>query len=198
MTRQASHTMPVRQRSTMGLGWCHELWRCGLWLCVLALTCQATLALADDALPAPQGKVVLTLSGVIELHGQGDQQGNEARFDLAMLQSMKQYDIVTVTPWTDGLHRYRGVRLSELLARVGAKGDWAIAYGLDDFHARVDLSLARQHGAIIALFADGHALTVRSKGPLWLIFPLSDQPLLDTPAVANQMVWQLHRLQLEP
>ncbi|MDH2433764.1 molybdopterin-dependent oxidoreductase [Pokkaliibacter sp. MBI-7] len=184
MTSRAFNSMPAGQGAAM---------LC--WLCaVLLLVGQAAFAADADSLPEPQGKVVLTISGALQQRNRG----NEAQFDLAMLQAMKQYDIVTVTPWTEGLHRYRGVRLSELLARVGAKGDWAIAYGLDDFHARVDLSLASQHGAIIALFADGHALTVRSKGPLWLIFPLSDAPQLDTPAVANQMVWQLNHLQLEP
>lgn len=70
-----------------------------------------------EKLPAPTGKPVLTISGLIGNTNAGD----TAVFDLAALEKLGMETIVTTTPWYSGKVRSEGVSLSKLMDLVGAR-----------------------------------------------------------------------------
>ena len=43
---------------------------------------------------------------------------------------------------------------------------------------------------------NGAVLTVRDKGPLWIVFPRDDYPELNDPRVDLQWVWQLRAIEI--
>jgi hypothetical protein len=49
---------------------------------------------------------------------------------------------------------------------------------------------------IVAYRMNGEYMRVRDKGPMWLIYPLTSQPELDTEATHAKMIWQLKSLEL--
>lgn len=167
-----------------------QLWRLVLlvWPCLgLAAT-----AAAADRLPQPKGPVVLTIGGDI----QRTTDGVHALFDVAMLQALGMVTVRTRTPWTEGVSEFQGVLLRDVLRLVGAKGDTIRASALNDYVAEIPASDPAHHDVILALKKDGEYLTVRTMGPILVLYPFDDDPALQTEAVYTRSVWQLAELEV--
>lgn len=157
------------------------------------LVLGATAALAAEPLPQPSGPVILTVSGAIErTNGAG-----AAHFDRAMLQELGVASIETSTVWTDGVKRFEGVSLKKVLDRVGARGTRLRASALNDYAIVLPISDLR-YDPLLAMSMDGSELTVRTRGPLWIVFPRDAFPELRTAEQDARWVWQLKRLSVEP
>jgi hypothetical protein len=152
------------------------------------LALGAVSARADE-LPKPTGEVILTLSGAISVRNAG----TTAEFDLAMLEAMPKAVIKTSTPWTEGVATFDGVALGDLLKAVGASGARITASALNDYSATLPTGDA-DTGAIVAYRVDGRHLSVREKGPLWIIYPLDGKPELKSETIYARCVWQLRSL----
>lgn len=167
---------------------------CFVMLCGLALPAQAA-----DPLPAPQGEVLLTVTGLIGRHnGKGPDGKAQARFDRAMLERLGWSEVVTATPWHSKIMRFEGVPLRAVLDAIGATGEILQAGALNDYAAAVPVSDTRKYNVILAMKADGVPLSLRDKGPLFIIYPYDDDTDLQTDSVYIRSVWQLNRLDVRP
>jgi hypothetical protein len=166
-----------------------------VFLMPAALVPAARHADAAEPLPAPRGDVLLTVSGAI---GRGNAQGAggrlEARFDRAMLEQIGVSEVVTATPWHTGSVRFEGVPLKALLALVEARGTNLFAIAHNDYTATLPISDATRYNVILATKANGELLTLRDKGPLFIIYPFDSDKALQTDIVYIRSVWQLRRL----
>ncbi len=52
-----------------------------------------------------------------------------------------------------------------------------------------------KYPVLLAIEEDGKALTLRNKGPIWVIYPLSDHPELNIEQYHSLMVWQVLKLE---
>lgn len=170
---------------------------------VLALTALAapmlvgapTQAGSDLAgtLARPAGAVMLTVKGAIaRTNG-----GGVALFDREMLEALPRSTMQTWTPWTRGRPVFEGVAFSDLMAAVAAEGDRIRAEALNDYTFEFSVADALADGAIIADRMDGQALTVRTKGPLWVIFPIERYDGVARDEIGNRMVWQLTEIEIQ-
>lgn len=154
--------------------------------------------LAADPLPAAQGRVVLTVTGDITLTNTNEPLKvgavHEAEFDLALLNSLPQHEFSTETPWTDGVHHFRGVLLQDLLQRVGAKSSRVKAVALNAYYHEFDSSLPELASLLLTTHLDGEPMKIRDKGPVWLMLPLSEYSELDTKRYYELLIWQLKTL----
>ncbi|WP_217415321.1 molybdopterin-dependent oxidoreductase [Marinobacterium ramblicola] len=121
---------------------------------------------------------------------------NRADFDLAMLESFPQYDLEMETPWTDGVQRFQGVALNELLLAVGAQGSTLRAMALNDYQATINLDELRDVQVLLAVKLNGRHMRVRDKGPLWIVYPTDSFSAADLPRHQSNMVWQLRSLEI--
>ena len=163
--------------------------------CALIVTIVTVAAgrLAAASLPDPMDTVVLSVSGKIVASNRGD----TAEFDRAMLEAVGMREIETLTPWTDGLQRFEGVPLQALLDLVGAKGDRLVAVALNDYRVEIPIEDASDHDVMLAMKHNGKSMSVREKGPVWIIYPHLGDPK-DIPDLhATRMVWQLRSLRVE-
>ena len=149
------------------------------------------MSMAAD-LSKPEGTVILTVSGNID----NTNVNGEAQFDRQMLEQLPQTKITTYTPWTEGQHVYEGVLLNTLLEQVGASSDKLVAKALNDYHTRIDLEALKDYPILLAIKTDGVPMRVRDKGPIWIIYPLSDYAELDTIKHHEDMIWQLGSLEV--
>lgn len=160
--------------------------------CLAALVgCWAGLASAE-ALPEPTGKVVLLVAGAVD-NGNGP---DGAAFDLAMLERLGTVRLRTRTPWTEGETLFEDVPLGRLLDAAGARGAATQAVALNDYRVELPLGDEIAARALVAFRADGKEMRVRDKGPLWIVFPWSQQPSLDRKDVHARSVWQLKELRI--
>ncbi|MFC0010777.1 molybdopterin-dependent oxidoreductase [Devosia nitrariae] len=165
----------------------------GLWAFIVVVVCACSQALALDALPKPQGPVILTVSGNIEVTN--SERG--AEFDREMLEAFGFTEVRTTTSWTDGVQVFEGVLARAVLDRVGAKGSTVTATALNDFVAPVPMDHFRQYDVILATIMNGKQMEVSDWGPIWIVYPRDDYPELLGSKFNDHWVWQLRELRVE-
>jgi len=143
-------------------------------------------------LPAPEGEVILSLTGnIAETNAEA-----RADFDLAMLEAYPQHELEMETPWTEGVQHFQGVALAELLQSVAAQGKTLRARALNDYHAVLDLDELADLPVLIALKLNGDYMRVRDKGPLWIVYPRNGFSAADLSRHESNQVWQLRSLEI--
>lgn len=158
---------------------------------VLAAGLAAAPAVAGD-LPKPQGKVVLTVTGKI-----GTQNSTEgAQFDLAMLENLPGRVSSVNTPWYDSRKTFEGPLGSAVLDAVGATGTTLRVVALNDYAAEIPAEDFRKHAVILATKLDGKPMSVREKGPIFVIYPFDADPSLFNEKYFNRSVWQVKSIEV--
>ncbi len=149
---------------------------------------------AADAGPlaVPQGEVILTVTGNIHATNAGD----TAQFDLAMLQDIDGTEIATTTIWTDGVQRFKGVSLLELVNVLGVSTGTLLASAINDYTVSIPVTDAVKGGPIIAYLLDGNTMSVRGKGPLWVIYPYDQKAEYRSEVTYTRSIWQLDRIEV--
>lgn len=143
-----------------------------------------------EALPLPAGKVILTVSGNISNTNVGD----TAQFDQTMLADLGQATIKTRTPWYDGEVVFMGTPLSALLKAVGADGEALKAVALNDYETDIPILDAWETDVILATSLNGEIMTVRDKGPIFIIYPYSSDARFQTQTYYARSAWQVAML----
>jgi len=152
----------------------------------------AVPAAAQSGLPAPAGEVILTVSGDITNMNQGD----TAAFDLEILESLPSTTFTTTTIWTEGGQEFTGVELGDLLAAIGAEGGTLVAVAVNDYQIEIPVSDAVENGPIVAYLRNGEPMSVRDKGPLWVVYPFDDNADYRTEVIYSRSIWQLERIEV--
>lgn len=163
-----------------------------LTIAVAAFLGWGAACLASERLPAPTGPVLLTVTGAIE---QTNAPG-EARFDKAMLEELGAASIETHTVLAESVQHYEGVPLEALLRRIGAKGTVMRATAANAYEVEIPFA-DLQYEPLIAMRANGHLLTLRDKGPLWIVYPRDAHKVLQDQRYDSRWIWQLIRLHVE-
>lgn len=153
-----------------------------------ALLLPQAIVAAD--LPMPEGEVVLTVSGDIAHTNVGD----TAQFDMEMLQAMDPLTFETETIWTEGVQGFTGVPLIRLMEVVGATGESLSATAINDYAVQIPRDDWVEGGPIIAYLQNGEPMSVRDKGPLWVVYPYDDVAEYQSEVTYSRSIWQLDRI----
>jgi hypothetical protein len=117
------------------------------------------------------------------------------------LAALPQSGFQTSTVWTEGVDRYDGVMLADLLRHLGvdpaAFSGAIVVEALDGYSARIPAALVTGAGPLLALRRNGAPMPVRNQGPIWLLFPFDDDPLLRIESIYALAVWQVRALRIE-
>lgn len=143
-------------------------------------------------LDVPRGQVVLTITGHIS-HANVD---NTAQFDLAMLEALVSRSGVMETPWTEGKMKFSGPLLRSVLDAAGANGTDLKVVALNDYAADVPFSDAYELETILATRMNDELMSVRDKGPLFLIYPFDLMPETYNEKYFARSVWQIKAIEV--
>ncbi|WP_261842498.1 molybdopterin-dependent oxidoreductase [Aliamphritea ceti] len=158
-------------------------------LCVWFLCCFfPTILFAQDIdLTTPQGKVLLTLSGnITEQNSDG-----ALKLDRDQLLQFQQRTISTETRWTEGMNVFKGPLVRDVLAAAGATGAMVSAEAANEYKIEIPFEDFESFDVILAIENNGEPLTVRSKGPVWVIYPWSEDAALKNGTYYSRAIWQL-------
>lgn len=144
-------------------------------------------AVAEEALPAPSGEVLLTISGNIDHPNVGE----KASFDREMLMDIAPTETRTRTPWHPDLGRYEGPLLREVLAAAGVRSERVRVRALNDFEAEIPLAELHDYDVILAMKRNGSPLQIREFGPLFVLYPFDEHPELLNESVRFRSVWHV-------
>lgn len=164
-------------------------------LCVLCLVSLHLPWLGAFELPGgpPKGAVILTVDGKIGVKNTRD----AAVFDAALLDALPQHSFVTATPWYKTPVKFTGPLLRDVLQALKADGTSIKAVALNDYKITIPMQDARQYDVLLARQVDGRVLSVREKGPIFIIYPFDSMPELRNLTYYGRSIWQLKSLSVE-
>lgn len=111
--------------------------------------------------------------------------------------SMPQYIITTSTSWT-AKSVFKGVRLADVLDRVGAYGQKIRTTTYDGYAYTIPRQDTQKYGVILAYERDGKRLTLRDFGPLFVIYPRDAyRAELTNSETESKFVWQVKSLEIQ-
>jgi len=149
-----------------------------------------TAALVLGAQPAAAGDILLTVRNPAE-------PGAEATYTEADLMALPQVTIRTHTEFTDGVVEFVGPLARDALAAVPVGSATKVhLVAANDYAFDIPLSDLMDYDVILAMSANGKRLSIRDKGPIWLMYPLDDHDELQDPLYNNRLVWQLTTMEL--
>ncbi|MBD3788101.1 MAG: molybdopterin-dependent oxidoreductase [Sphingomonadales bacterium] len=138
---------------------------------------------------APEGPVLLTVSGAgaTDLH-----------YDQALLDALPAGAFTTSTIWTEGRQHFEGVYLHDLLTRLGVSSGTLRLTASNDYAITIPVAEIRAGEALLAFRRNGAAMTLRDKGPLWLVYPYDSSDNFRNEVIYSRSIWQLDRIGVEP
>jgi hypothetical protein len=151
-----------------------------------SMTCAIALTLLQSALAAAAGApTVLTL-----------QRGAETlELTLEELAALPQHTLVTTNEFTDTPVAYTGPLARDVLELLALDSLDIVRFtAANDYYIDVPTDELHRYDVVLAMEADGRKLSRRDKGPLWLMYPLSEHPELAGPVYNARLIWQVVRV----
>jgi hypothetical protein len=84
-----------------------------------------------------------------------------------------------------------------VLKAAGSRGSKLYVVALNDYAAEIPLADLEKYDVILARKINGKVLTVRDKGPLFVMYPFDKKPELRTKEIYSRCVWQVNRIRVE-
>lgn len=103
----------------------------------------------------------------------------------------------TLPGMDDRKHTVTGPLMRDLLHDANIVADTVSATAIDLYETDVPTVDFKDFDVIAAIELDGSKLSVRDKGPAWIVYPRSDKPELDTASYEARSIWQLKSLVAE-
>jgi hypothetical protein len=147
----------------------------------------ALIAMPSFGLAAEEGALTLSRGA-----------GNFETLDLTLaeLEALPQVTIVTENEFSDGKVAYRGPLVRDVLAQLALdQADVVRFTAANDYFVDIPTTDFREYDVILAMEADGKKLSRREKGPLWLMYPISDHAELGDPNYIHRLIWQVVRIE---
>jgi hypothetical protein len=117
-------------------------------------------------------------------------------YDLAALKALGTASFETTTIWTEGKQRFTGVPLTVLFKDIGVTQGEVNAIAVNDYSVPIPVTDAVEGGPLLAFEVNGAAMSVRDKGPLWIVYPYDSKTDYQSETIYSRSIWQLNRLQL--
>lgn len=149
---------------------------------------------AWSEMPLLAGEPVLTVSGQVMIKNTDE----TFAIDFEMMAALPTTEFTTTTIWTDGPQKFVGVELVTLLAEIGAEGQTLKAVAVNDYAIDIPISDAVEGGPIVAYLLNDREMSVRDKGPLWIVYPYDQNPKFQTEVVYARSIWQLNQIIVQP
>ena len=117
-----------------------------------------------------------------------------AELDLEALQEMPSQVYETTTVWTDGVQEFTGVPLADLIAEVAPDAQRISAKAINDYEIEMPRSGWEDGAPIVAYLNHGEEMSLRDKGPLWIIYPFDSDLAFRQEVIYARSIWQLDRI----
>lgn len=182
-------------------------------LCLGLLTLTPQWAAAQSNPATHNTQVVLTVDGALlpsapaaAAFGQAPLDNPTARptildgrvqWSMAALEALPQHQFTTQTPWSHDLTTFSGPLLRDVLAASGAQGTQIRATAVNDYRIVIPADDAQLFDMVVATQLNGQPMSVRDKGPLFVVYPFDAHTTLQQARYYERSIWQLQTMTLE-
>lgn len=168
----------------------------------LVVLCFLFLFMTGDLVPkveanetAPEKSTTLLI-----IHADSGDGGDDFSYEFSRqeLEALPQKTVATKTPWTDGISEFSGPLLRDVLQIIGRSGPGLRCTALNDYSITIPIEDTEKYSMILAMRRDGKNMSTRDKGPLWVIYPWSDNESLWKETYFGRSIWQLRVIEILP
>ncbi len=126
--------------------------------------------------------------------------------DREALTALPSQSFTTSTIWTEGPQDFTGLAMADLLDilinldesltmdRLNAASFTLIA--ANGYQIEVPIAHYSERTALIAYARNGRPMTLRDKGPLWIVYPFDSDPMYRSEVIYANSIWQLEKIVL--
>lgn len=133
------------------------------------------------------GEAVLKLTNISE--------GVEISLSEGDLLALPQATVITENEFVDGLVSFSGPLARDVVALLGDPDVESFTLAaVNDYSVDVPSQDFANYDVIFALFQDGERFSPRDKGPVWVIYPMTDHVELQDRVYNDRLIWQLVRV----
>ncbi|SHH41349.1 hypothetical protein SAMN05444003_3074 [Cognatiyoonia sediminum] len=115
-------------------------------------------------------------------------------FTLEDLNAFGEDQFSTTTIWTTGPQTFSGVSLKSFLNSLGIENGTILASAINDYTVEIPVSDAVIDGPMIAYRLNGEEMSIRDKGPLWIVYPYDSKSEYQAEVIYSRSIWQLDRI----
>jgi hypothetical protein len=162
-------------------------------LAILVATAAMAASFSAAALEPAKGKVILTITGKVAEKNSPQ----AAQFDLAMLEKLPQQTFSTMTPWDKKPIKFTGPLLRDVLSAAKATGTTIKAVALNDYQTSIPLQDSKNFDVVVAHKMNDEGIPVKTKGPLFIVYPFDTRAELRTSTYYERSAWQLKSMAVE-
>ncbi len=130
----------------------------------------------------------------VEVLNQDGTLGQVRSYSLEDLREMTPASFETATIWTEGQQQFTGVPLAQIIKGLGVNDGELEAIAVNAYSVTIPVSDAVMDGPIVAYERNGAEMSLRNKGPLWIVYPYDHDPSYRTEAVYARSIWQLEKI----
>jgi hypothetical protein len=102
-----------------------------------------------------------------------------------------------MTPWDKQPIEFTGPLLRDVLAAAKASGTTLKAFALNDYQTAIPFEDSQKFDVILAHKMNGKSIPVKTKGPLFVVYPYDSNPVLRSATYYERSAWQLKSLTIE-
>ncbi len=120
-------------------------------------------------------------------------------YSLEQLDALEQTTYVTKNPFIDGTSEFSGPLARVVFADAGQdmpKDAQVRVSAINDYKIDMPLSDILDYDVMLATRRDGQPMSLREKGPIWIMYPISDHLELEDEAINSRLVWQTKSIQV--
>lgn len=124
--------------------------------------------------------------------------GEEVLLDEAGLMALDQTEMLTTNEFVDTMTAFEGPLARDVVALIGAgPGDIIVLTAVNDYSIEVPFSDFLDYRVVFAHSTDGTRLSMRDKGPIWVVYPMSEHEELRDPKYNARLIWQLVKVEVK-
>ncbi len=124
---------------------------------------------------------------------QASQCNGDIALDAKALLALPQQRFATKHTWAEQAETFSGPLLQDVLSMAcpNTQISRLMLRAINDYSVEMDFNKIRHYKPIIALSVNGKRLSVRNKGPLWIMLPIDEFTELPPRSLDDIMIWQL-------
>lgn len=174
----------------------------GLVLCVFVIFFAIQLGTSShfsrafaEVVSLSEREKVLTIT--VYNYSEGLENSRQIEFGIRDLEVFPLVSVGTETPWTNGILHFKGPLLRDILRDAGAIGNIIQVGGLDGRSAIIPREDIETYDVIVACQINGEYFGLRDRGPLWIIYPWSENSEIQTATFYERGIYHLGFLSVE-
>ncbi len=113
------------------------------------------------------------------------------------LLAMEQFSVHTENEFVDGLAEFTGPLARDVIALLDALEITTLRLtAVNEYIIEVPVSDILDYDVIFAMSQNGERLSIRDKGPIWVIYPMTDNVELQDRIYNDRLIWQLVKVDI--